>query len=148
VTGTRRYGPAVTGHASRRIRILGATPPPAASWVPRAATNHVADLEDAGSRARFLIRDRGGKVPGLPDAVLSDAGIEVVLSGVQMPGMNAVTQRWVQTCRRELLDRTLIWTQRHRTPCASSGSSTIPAGLTRESPAPGHGVRCPHRSPS
>jgi hypothetical protein len=22
-------------------------------------------------------------------------------------------QRWVQTCRRELLDRTLIWNQRH-----------------------------------
>ncbi|MFI0468294.1 integrase core domain-containing protein [Saccharopolyspora sp. 5N102] len=22
-------------------------------------------------------------------------------------------ERWVQTCRRELLDRTLIWNQRH-----------------------------------
>jgi hypothetical protein len=22
-------------------------------------------------------------------------------------------ERWIQTCRRELLDRTLIWTQRH-----------------------------------
>ncbi|MFB4308612.1 integrase core domain-containing protein [Actinomadura sp. GTD37] len=27
--------------------------------------------------------------------------------------MNALTERWVQTCRRELLDRTLIWNQRH-----------------------------------
>jgi len=26
---------------------------------------------------------------------------------------NAVMERWVQTCRRELLDRTLIWNQRH-----------------------------------
>lgn len=71
------------------------------------------DLEDAGSRARFLIRDRDGKFPGLFDAVLKDAGIEVVLSGIQMPRMNAVMERWVQTCRRELLDRTLIWNQRH-----------------------------------
>jgi transposase InsO family protein len=71
------------------------------------------DLEDAGSRTRFLIRDRDGKFPGLFDAVLKDAGIEVVLSGVQMPRMNAVMERWVQTCRRELLDRTLIWNQRH-----------------------------------
>jgi transposase InsO family protein len=47
------------------------------------------------------------------DAVLKDAGIEVVLSGVQMPRMNAITERWVQTCRHELLDRTLIWNQRH-----------------------------------
>jgi hypothetical protein len=27
--------------------------------------------------------------------------------------MNAITERWIQTCRRELLDRTLIWNQRH-----------------------------------
>jgi putative transposase len=27
--------------------------------------------------------------------------------------MNAVTERWVRTCRRELLDRTLIWNQGH-----------------------------------
>jgi putative transposase len=27
--------------------------------------------------------------------------------------MNAVMERWVGTCRRELLDRTLIWNQAH-----------------------------------
>jgi transposase InsO family protein len=27
--------------------------------------------------------------------------------------MNAVMERWVRTCRRELLDRTLIFNQRH-----------------------------------
>ena len=37
----------------------------------------------------------------------------MVLSGVQMPRMNPVMERWVQTCRPELLDRTLIWNQRH-----------------------------------
>ena len=37
----------------------------------------------------------------------------VVLSGVRMPRMNAIMERWVQTCRRELLDRTLIWNQAH-----------------------------------
>jgi transposase len=35
LTGTRLYVLAVIEHASRRIRILGATPHPAASWVPR-----------------------------------------------------------------------------------------------------------------
>ncbi|WP_406425450.1 integrase core domain-containing protein [Streptomyces sp. NBC_00842] len=47
------------------------------------------------------------------NTVLRDAEIEVVLSGVQMPRMNSIMERWVQTCRRELLDRTLIWNQRH-----------------------------------
>ena len=95
--GTRLYVLAVIEHASRRIRILGATPHPTASWLVQAARNLVMDLEDVGSRARFLIQDRDGKFPGLFDAVLNDAGIEIVLSGVQMPRMNAVIERWVQT---------------------------------------------------
>ena len=45
------------------------------------------DLEDTGSRARFLIRDRDCKFPSLFDTVLKDAGIDVVLSGVRMPRM-------------------------------------------------------------
>jgi len=27
--------------------------------------------------------------------------------------MNAIMERWVQSCRHELLDRTLIWNERH-----------------------------------
>jgi putative transposase len=27
--------------------------------------------------------------------------------------MNAITERWIGGCRRELLDRTLIWNQNH-----------------------------------
>jgi putative transposase len=71
------------------------------------------DLEDAGWRARYLIRDRDGKFPALFDVILADAGITVVRTGIRMPRMNAIMERWVQTSRRELLDRTLIWNQRH-----------------------------------
>ncbi|MFI9172408.1 integrase core domain-containing protein [Streptomyces lincolnensis] len=55
----------------------------------------------------------GAAFPRPFDGVLQDAGIEVVLSGVRMPCMNSVMERWVQTCRRELLDGTLIWNRRH-----------------------------------
>ena len=113
LTGARLYVLAVIEHTTRRIRILGATPHPTASWVAQAAKNLVMDLQDAGNRAQFLIRDRDGKFPSLFDTALKDAGIETVLSGVQMPRMNALMERWVQTCRRELLDRTLIWNQAH-----------------------------------
>ncbi|MER5916249.1 integrase core domain-containing protein [Streptomyces sp. NPDC001982] len=113
LSGARIYVFTVIEHANRRIRVLGATAHPTASWVAQAARNLVMDLEDAGCQARFLIRDRDGKFPHLFDTVLADAGIEVVLSGVRMPRMNSILERWVQTCRRELLDRTLIWNQRH-----------------------------------
>ncbi|MFD4554278.1 integrase core domain-containing protein [Streptomyces sp. NPDC058469] len=86
---------------------------PTTSWVVQAARNPVMDLQDAGCQARYLIRDRDGKSPELCDTIPADAGIEVVLSGIRIPRMNSIMERWVQTCRRELLDRTLIWNQRH-----------------------------------
>jgi putative transposase len=107
------YVLAVIEHASRRVRILGATAHPTAAWVTQAARNLVMDLEDAGCQVKYLIRDRDGKYPALFDAVPGDAGITVVCSGVRVPRMNAVMERWVRTCRRELLDRTLVWNQRH-----------------------------------
>jgi putative transposase len=113
LSGARLHVLAVIGHASRSIRILGAAAHPTASWAVQAARNLVMDLEDAGCRARFLIRDRDGKFPGLLDAILADAGIDVVHSGAQMPRMNSIMERRVQTCRRELLNRTLIWNQSH-----------------------------------
>jgi len=113
LSGARMYVLAVIEHSSRRIRILDATAHPTTSWVTQAAKNLVMDLEDVGCRARFIIRDRDGKFPALFDAVLKDTGIEVVLTGIQMPRMNSIMERWIQTCRRELLDRTLVWNQRH-----------------------------------
>ena len=113
LAGARLYVLAVIEHANRRVRVLGVTAHPTATWVAQAAKNLVMDLEDANCRARFMIRDRDAKFPALFDAVLKDAGIDVVLSGVRMPRMNSIMERWVQTCRRELLDRTLICNQRH-----------------------------------
>ncbi|TMM42469.1 MAG: DDE-type integrase/transposase/recombinase [Actinobacteria bacterium] len=113
LTGARMYILTVIEHASRRVRVLGVTAHPTAAWVGQAARNLVMDLEDAGCKAKYLIRDRDGKYPALFDAILADAGIKVVLSGIQVPRMNAIMERWVRTCRRELLDRTLVWNQRH-----------------------------------
>jgi putative transposase len=64
LTGARMYVLAVVEHASRRIRILGATAQPTAAWVTQAARNLVMDLENAGCRARYMIRDRGRQLPG------------------------------------------------------------------------------------
>jgi hypothetical protein len=139
LSGVRLHVFAVIEHASRRIRILGATAHPAASWVAQAARNLVMDLEDAGCRAQFLIRDRDGKFPGLFDVILAGAGIDVVLSGVRMPRMNSIMERWVQTCRHELSDRTLIWNP--------APPSARPAGarafLPRAPAASGHRERPP-----
>ncbi len=93
--------------------MLGTTDHPTAAWVTQAARNLVMDLEEAGATVKYLIRGRDAKFPPLFDEILAQAGIQVVLSGIRMPRMNPVMQRWVQTCRHKLLDRTLVWNQRH-----------------------------------
>jgi transposase InsO family protein len=113
LTGARLYGLTVIEHATRRIRILGATAHPTAVWEAQTARNLVMDLEDTGCQVKYLIRDRDSEYSALFDTILGDAGITVVRSGVRIPRMNAIMERWVRTCRRELLDRSLIFNQRH-----------------------------------
>ncbi|MFC6022942.1 integrase [Plantactinospora solaniradicis] len=60
LTGTRLYILAVIEHASRRVRVLGATAHPTAAWVTQTARNLVMDLEDAGCQVKYFIRDRDG----------------------------------------------------------------------------------------
>ena len=96
-----------------RVRVLGTTAHPTAVWVTQAARNLVMDLDEAGAQVRYLIRDRDAKFPALFDRILTDTGIDIVLTGVRVPRMNSIMERWVGSCRRELLDRTLVWNQRH-----------------------------------
>ena len=113
LTGTRLYVLVVIEHASRRIRILGATAYPAAGWTTHMARNLIMDLQDAGATMKYLIRDRDSKYTTGFDAALADEGIAIRKTGIRVPRMNAIMERWVRSCRAELLDRTLIVNQTH-----------------------------------
>ncbi|MDX8141562.1 integrase core domain-containing protein [Lentzea sp. BCCO 10_0061] len=113
--GQRQYVLAAIRHASRRVWIVGATAHPTHAWVTQAIRNLLMDLEDTGyvARIRFLVRDRDGKYPAVIDEILGTAGIATILTGVRVPRMNSIVERWVKTLRAELLDRTLIWNHTH-----------------------------------
>jgi transposase InsO family protein len=103
----------VIDHATRRVRILCATAHPTAKWIVQLARTLLMEFQDAGSKARFFIRDRDSKFTAAFDNLLADAVLNVVTTGIRIPRMNSLVERWIQTCRRELLDRTLIWNQSH-----------------------------------
>ena len=111
--GTQAYVPAVIEHATRRIRILGVTLHPSGQWTAQQARNLLMDLGEQADRVKFMIRDRGSNFTAAFDTVLADAGIRTVLCNIQTPRMNAIAERWIGGCRRELLDRTLVWNQAH-----------------------------------
>jgi putative transposase len=103
----------VIEHANRRVRILGVTLHPTAEWTSQQARNLLMDLGEQAHRVKFMIRDRGSNFTAAFDAILVDAGIRTVLCNVHTPRMNAIAERWIGGCRRELLDRTLVWNQAH-----------------------------------
>jgi len=113
LSGATVYVIAVIEHASRRVRILGATARPTAAWTTQQARNLLMDLADAGAVMRYLIRDRDAKFTDTFDATFAAEGINVIRSAVRAPRMNAIMERWNQSCRTELLDRTLIWNLDH-----------------------------------
>jgi len=113
LNGTKAYVLAAIEHGTRRVRILGATGHPVQSWVVQQARNLLMDLDDAGTRVKFVLHDRDASFTAAFDAVFQAAGARVVRSAVQAPRMNSIMERWIGSCRRELLDRTLIWNQHH-----------------------------------
>ena len=110
---SKAYVLALIEHATRRIRVLGATLHPTTDWVVQQARNALMDLEEAGVRARFLIHDRDASFCAAFDTVFAASGIEVIRTGIRSPRQNSIMERWFRSLRAELTDRTLIWNIPH-----------------------------------
>jgi len=113
VTLRRYYVGFVIEVDSRVVHLLGVTANPAMAWIVQVARNFTSDLEDAGHRFRFLIRDRDTKFTASFDEVFRAGRIEAIRTPVRSPKANAFAERWVRTVREECLDHLLIYSRRH-----------------------------------
>jgi putative transposase len=76
---------AVTGHGTRRVRILGAAGHPVQSRVVQQAGDLLMDLDDAGMSGKFVLHGRDASFTAASGAVFRAAGVRVVRSAVQAP---------------------------------------------------------------
>jgi transposase len=78
VTLQRLYCFFVMEVGSRSVHILGVTANPDGLWAVQQIRNLLMDLGERAADFRFLVRDRAGQFSASFDAVLADAGIEVI----------------------------------------------------------------------
>jgi putative transposase len=98
---------------TRYVHILGVTTNPDGSWTTQQVRNLLVDLGERAAAFNLLVRDRAGQFTVAFDAVLADAGIDVLKIPASCPRANAYAERFVLTARTELTDRMLIFGQRH-----------------------------------
>jgi putative transposase len=100
-------------HGTRRLHLAGVTANPTGAWAVQQARNLAMDLGDRLGTIRFLIHDRDPLFTAAFAEVFKAEGLQIITTLPRTPRMNSVMERWIGSCRRELLDRTLVWNQRH-----------------------------------
>jgi transposase InsO family protein len=99
----------VIGHDRRRILHFNVTRHPTSLWV-------IYQLREAfpyETAPRFLIFDRDAKYGAEVPAAIRSMKIKCVRASFESPWQNGVAERWVQSCRRDMLDHVIALNEAH-----------------------------------
>jgi putative transposase len=99
----------VIGHDHRRILYFNVTRHPTSQWV-------VQQLREAfpfQSVPRYLIFDHDAKYGMQVRVAVRSLGMNPIRTSFESPWQNGVAERWVESCRRDLLDHIIAMNERH-----------------------------------
>jgi putative transposase len=99
----------VIEHSRRKILHFNVTRHPTAEWV-------VQQLREAFPEARpyrYVILDRDAKFDSSVLQFLEATGLEPKRTSIRSPWQNGIAERWVGSCRRELLDHVIPLNDEH-----------------------------------
>ena len=103
------YGLFIIEHGRRKILHFNVTANPTADWV-------IQQLREAfpyETAIKYLILDRDAIFNAKVVSCMRSMGIEPVRITAQRPQENGVAERWIGSCRRELLDHVIVLNERH-----------------------------------
>jgi putative transposase len=99
----------VIGHERRHVLHFNVTPHPTSDWIVQQLREA---FPDAGAY-RYILLDHDTKFDDEVIAFLKSTGLKPKRTGVQAPWQNGIAERWVGSCRREILDHVIPLNERH-----------------------------------
>ena len=103
------YGFFVIAHGRRRVLHFNITRHPTSAWV----SQQLREAFPYDSAPRYLIFDRGSNFSDGVGETIRSFGIEPKRTSIQSPWQNGVAERFVGSCRRDLLDHVIVLNERH-----------------------------------
>jgi transposase InsO family protein len=99
----------VIAHGRRRILHINVTRHPTSAWI-------VQQLREAfpfESAPRYLVFDRDAKYGLEVPIAVKSLKIAPIRTSFESPWQNGVAERWIESCRRDLLDHVIAFDERH-----------------------------------
>jgi transposase InsO family protein len=99
----------VIAHDRRRIVHLNATQHPTSAW----ASQQLREAFPYDCAPKYLILDRASNLDGDVIDTIKSFGIHPKRTSFKSPWQNGIAERFVCSCRRELLDHVIVLNERH-----------------------------------
>jgi len=99
----------VIEHSRRSILHFNITPHPTAEWVVQQLREAFPEV----SPYRYVILDRDSKFDPDVMAFLKATGLTPKRTSVRAPWQNGIAERWVGSCRHEILDHVIALNEQH-----------------------------------